>query len=536
MSRRAWSAAFARYAAADSAEPLAPGDLEQFALVAVLIGKVPESVEILSRAHQAYLAERRVADAARCAFWIGFRLMSERESAQAGGWLARARRLADEAGDCVEQGWLLVPEAIRMVHNGDPAEAYGLFVEAGAIAKRHANLDLMTLSVHGQGRALIRSGDSLRGTALLDEAMVAVTAGEVSPAVAGALYCSVLEACQEMKDMARAGEWTEAFATWCSSQPELVPFRGECQMNRSDVLLLRGEWARALAEATAARDRLAGSAPRAARAAAHYRIAEIARLRGEFAAAETAYADSARDDPAPRPGLARLRLAEGRVAEAEAAIRRVADEVHDRKWRPVVLEARVEIALAAGDPGAARAAADELAVIAARLEAPVLRAAASFADGMTRLGAGDARGAVAPLREAWSLWSELEAPYERARARVALALACRELGDADGARRELEAARDEFATLGAVPDRARVDALLGPVRRDADGPLSPRERDVLALIATGLTNRDIGKRLFISEKTVARHVSNIFVKLDLSSRAAATAYAYQHDLVRPTLT
>jgi len=264
--------------------------------------------------------------------------------------------------------------------------------------------------------------------------------------------------------------------------------------------------------------------------AAFYRLAELHRLRGEFAAAETAYQQASRWEHQPRPGLARLRLAQRQTDAALAAIRSVAEVVRETGPRARVLDAFVEIAVAAGDVAAARTAATELAGLAGRLDAPWPQALATQADGAARLAARDVAGALAVLRQAWNQWQELGAPYESARVRVSIALAYRMHGDHDAAALELEAARGTFLALGAAPDAAHVAALSRKTPGREAGPLTGREVQVLGLVALGISNREIAARLAISDKTVARHLSNIFVKLDLPSRAAATAYAYRHDL------
>ena len=198
---------------------------------------------------------------------------------------------------------------------------------------------------------------------------------------------------------------------------------------------------------------------------------------------------------------------------------------------PRVLGPYVEIVLEAGDTSAARVAADELSSIAAEMDAPFLRALAARCVGAVLLAEGDVRAALGALRRAWTGWRTLDAPYEATRVRVLIGLACRALGDDDSAEMELDAARSAFLQLDAAPELVRVEELCGIASARAPGGLTAREVQVLASVATGKTNRAIADDLFISEKTVARHVSNIFTKLGLSSRSAATAYAYEHDLV-----
>ena len=414
---------------------------------------------------------------------------------------------------------------------GDAATARTAFAQAAAIGARFRDPQLAALARAGEGRCLISLGEPAAGIALLDEAMVAVTAREVSPTAVGDLYCTVIEGCQEVFDVRRAREWTAALSHWCAAQPELVLYRGQCLVHRAELMLSRGAWPDALGEVRRAIDRLARPTAQPAIGAAYYVQAELARLRGLFPEAETAYRQADRWGHPPQPGLALLRLAQGRVAAASAAIRRVLAEAEDAVAGARVLAAGTEIVLAAGDVAAARAAAEELARVAAAWDAPLLRAQAAHATGAVLLAEGDARAAVAALRRAWSGWRELEAPYDAARARVLLGLACRALGDEDGAALELDAARAVFEHLGAAPDRAHAEQLARNAPRPAPGGLTARELEVLALVARGRTNRAVAAELVISEKTVATHVSSILAKLGLPSRSAATAYAYQHRLV-----
>jgi DNA-binding NarL/FixJ family response regulator len=465
--------------------------------------------------------------------WLAIRLLFADEPAQSSGWVARARRLLDDGRrDCVEQGYLLLPQALTTFFAGDPAASQGIFAEAASFGERFGDADLTLLGRLGQGRALIRLGEVTRGMLLLDEVMVAAMADEASPIIVGDLYCSVIDACEETFDVRRAQEWTAALTRWSASQSDASPYRGACLIRRAELLQLHGQWPDALGEAERACDCLAGPPIHRAIGAAWYRLAELHRLRGEEEQAEELYRRGSRWGRDPHPGLALLRLAQGRVDAAAAAIRRVVAEGRAARVRAGDLAACVEIMLAEGDAGAARTAADELARLAAALGAPFLRALSAHASGAVLLAEGQPHAALAALREASAGWRELEAPYETARTRGLIGLAHRALRDEDTAALELDAARHAFVALGAVPDARRVEAL---ARVGADAPgsakLTAREVEVLRLVATGLTNRAIAERLDISEKTVARHLSNIFTKLGLSSRAAATAYAYRHELV-----
>lgn len=452
------------------------------------------------------------------------------EPARGGGWLSRAEKLLAHRDDCVEHGFLLAAAAYQRWDDGDPATAQATFVEAAAVGERFRDPDLLTLAQLGRGQTLIALTKNAEGVAAQDEAMVAGAAGEVSPIVVGLTYCAVIDACSRIFDLRRAHEWTAALSQWCAGQPDLVPYRGQCLVHRAEIMQLRGAWTEAMAEARRARDRLLEPPGQPAVGMAFYQLAELHRLRGEWADAEAAYRHAADWGHSDQPGLALLRCGQGRVQAAAATIRRVTAEVDDPVSRAHLLPASVEILLAAADVPAARSAAAELSALAAELAAPVLDATSAYATGAVTFAGGDARSALPVLRRACRIWQRLDAPYEAARTRLLLGLACRELGDDEGARAELERARRTFHSLGAAPDLDRLERL-GADAPHAAGGLTAREVQVLALVATGKTNREIAADLMISEHTVRRHLQNIFGKLDVPSRAAATAYALKRRLV-----
>ena len=526
-----WEALYRRLSAADRETPLAAADVERLAMAAYLTGREGETADLWIRAYTNYLERGDARRAARCVFWIGLAFASRGERAQASGWSARGRRLLDDEGiESAERGYLLVPIAREHAARRDFAVAARTFEEASRIGAAFGDADLANLARHGQGRALIAMGQTAEGVALLDEVMVAVTSGELSPAIAGIIYCSVISACFDMLDIRRAQEWTDALNRWCASQPDVVPYRGQCLVHRAEILVLHGLWPDAMTEAQRACERLTEPEPQAVAGAAYYQLAELHRLRGQFTEAERSYRLVVEAGRTPQPGLALMRLQLGQLDAARAAIVHAREAAGDRRTRAGVLAAAVEIHLASGDTEAAGVAAGELATLATTLDTPFARALSLHASGAILLTQGHAHDALLSLRDARTLWRELNVPYESARASALIADACRALGDRDGADMERLAARRTFEQLGATP---ALHALDSAPRTPANGgePLTGREMEVLKLVACGKTNRTIADELGISEKTVARHVSNIFVKLDVSSRAGATAYAFTRRLV-----
>jgi len=537
---RSWAEAYAQLSAADLVAPLGVGDLERLAAAAFLTGRDEVYAELWVRAHQECVRARDVVRAARFAFWIVLDLFLKGELARAGGWLARARQLLDDAHrDCPECGLLLVMDARLALQQGHGAAAAASARKAVAFAGRFDDPELRVFALLIDAQVRAEVGNATEAGALFDEAMVAVTIGEASPIAVGVVYCAVISTCRQLFDVRRAREWTAALTQWCAREPELVPFRGQCLVHRVEVIRLSGAWADAITEAeracvwmTHAAGRLSPQEQAPAPftfpiGAAFYELAESQRLRGDLADAEEGYRQASLYGVSPEPGLALLRLAQGKPKAAESAVHRLLEQRQSTRARAETLAACVEIALAVHDVSRARAATEELVTIAARLGATFLHALAAQATGEVLLADGDARGSFPPLREAWTMWQELDAPYHAARVRVQLGLACRALGDDDAAALELDSARRVFERLEARPDLARVEAL---VRRDARG-LTPREVEVIGLVARGESNRAIARELAISQRTVDRHVSNILMKLDLPSRSAATGYAYEHGLI-----
>ena len=525
--RSAWAEAYESLAQADELEPLAADDLVLLATSAFMLGREDDHFEILERACQRYAEAGERRPAARCAFWIGMQLAMRGEMGPATGWLGRAHRLLEGEGECAEQGYLLMPVAFQHDQEGDIDGASATAATAAEIGERFGDRDLFALAIHSQGEFLVNGGRVREGLGLLDEAMVAVTEGGLSPIVTGIIYCGMILACEQIFDLRRAREWTVALTRWCERQPDLMAFTGRCRVHRAQILQIQGDWSEALAEATDAERRSTKAMNRASAARACYLRGEVHRLRGEFAEAEEDYREASRLGSEPQPGLALMRLAQGNHEAAAASIRRVVGETTDPLRRAALLPAFAEIMLTAGELEEARRACSELSEICNECESEMLRAMLATTRGAVELAAGESADALVNLRTAGNAWTELEAPYEAARARMLVGCACREVGDEEAFRLELEGARAVFEELGAAPDIAAVDGLLGG--RDTHG-LTDRELEVLRLIAAGKSNRQIAAELVISEHTVARHVQNIFRKLGVPSRTAASAFAYEHGL------
>ena len=529
--RRAWLDAYTALSDADRVEPLEASDLDLLATSASLIGRMDEYLALLERAHLAHVESGDNLAAARSAGWLGMTLAIRGEMGPASGWFGRAQRLVEREGrECAEQGWLLVPAVFQHEAAGDYDGAYEAAAQAVEIAERFGDSDLAAVALHAQGVMRFKQGSIDEGLRLLDEAMVGVTAGSVSPIVAGIVYCGVIAGCEEAFEVRRAQEWTNALARWCDGQPQMVSFTGRCLAHRAGLMQLHGEWKDALAEAKLARERCEEAMNRAATGQALYQQGELHRLQGNFEAAESAYREGSEFGREPQPGLALLRLAQGDIEAAAAMTRRSAAEASEPFVRAAVLPAHIEVMLAAGDLEEARRAADELVGVAALGKRTMLEAIAARVEGEVELAEDEPRAALTALRQAARLWQELDAPYEVARVRVLVAMACRAVGDEESATMELGAAREAFVRLAAAPDVTRIDQLESRSPADAHG-LSERELEVLRLVAAGKTNREIATELVVSEHTVARHLQNIFAKLGVTSRTAATAFAFQHELV-----
>ena len=451
------------------------------------------------------------------------------ESAIGMGWLKRAERDVAVEAPCVQHGFVALAQAFVMHGTGDDDAALNLAERATEIGRGFGDRDLVALGVQAQGLVHISAGRIPDGVALLDEAMISVVAGELSPHFTGVVYCNVLETCLDLADLGRASEWNEAARAWCESLPRDTPFTSRCRISRAQVANLRGAWSEAESEALRVSDDATLDPTAAARA--FYETGEIRRRIGDLAGAEASFERAHEIGLEPQPGSALLRLAQGKADAAHGALRLAVDGEHgNRQRRARLLTAQVEVAIAVNDLVTARAATAELEDLAHELSTPALDAAAAASSAMLALAEDDVARALERARHACAVWQDLRLPYEAARARTLHGLALRRAGDEDGAAREIRAALTAFERLGAAPDAASAAALL-PDRRPSVNGLTEREIEVLRLVATGRSNREIAGELVLSEHTVARHLQNIFGKLDVSSRSAATAFAFEHDLV-----
>jgi ATP/maltotriose-dependent transcriptional regulator MalT len=533
MSREAWGDACRLLREADRLAPLEPADLERLGTAAFLIGDEATSADALRRAHTGFLAEGDITAAARCAFWQVVPLIERPDQqAAANGWLVRLGKLLDDCpAVCAERGFWLCATGHQKIRRGDIEAGASALAEAARIGVACNAPDVVALARQAEGRYLLQQQRIAEGLDAFDEVMVSISCGEVGPMIAGIVYCSVIGACHEVFDVGRAREWTGALSEWCARHPDLVPFRTACLVRRSELLQMQGAWAESIDEAQRACSRISQAFAAFEAGPAYFQRAELHRLRGEFAEAEAAYDHASQAGRVPQPGRALMRLARGETAESLSDIKRAMAETRNPRARVEILRAAVTIAVAAGSVDEARHAESELTTLAGQRPAPYLEAAAAAAKGAVQLASGDAGAALTCLRVAADVWREIDVPYESARARALMGDAYWQRGDADGARHEWESAQEIFERLGAAPDVEAIAARLASPRTNETDALTGREIEVLRLVATGLSNRAIGSKLEISEKTVARHISNIFTKLDLSSRTAATAYAYEHKLL-----
>jgi DNA-binding CsgD family transcriptional regulator len=533
FARADWRVAYDALAAADVVTPLGAMDLELLGRAAYMLDRDDDYVSALERAYRAHLDVNARLAAVRCAFWIGHSWLFRAQTAPAFGWFARARRLLDRVqGDAAERGYVLIAEMLDHLIKGETEGALDTAAEITGIGERFGDCDLVALGMMEQGHALVRLGRTDDGVRLIDETMVAVTSGELSPIVAGIVYCNTIAFCRSVYQLRRVHEWTAALTRWCARQPDMVAHKGVCLVHRAEVMTLEGAWDDALEELRRIGGAFTGGAlNRLACGDAAYREGEVRRLRGEFDLAEECYRRASRLDREPQPGLALMRLAQGRPDVAVAMVRRSVSESSRGLPRVALLPAYVEIMLASRDIDAAAGGCRELDEIAGQQRSEAIEAMAWQARGALSLAQGDGPAALAALRRACSVWQQLGAPYETARSRILLGRACHLLGDHESAGLDLDTARATLTELGAHPDLSAIEPAAPAEDSAVVHRLSRRENEILRLVAAGRSNREIAKALVISEHTVARHVQNIFAKLGVSSRTAAAAFAYEHDLV-----
>jgi DNA-binding NarL/FixJ family response regulator len=526
--RREWVAAYHALSDLDDTG-LQADDFAALAITAFLLGHGNDCVQALQRAYQAHLDEGDTLGAVRSAYWLAMTLWQSGEDAIGNGWLARGERLLQAVeDDVVERGYLLERATFAHVAKGNFAEAVAAAPRVTEYGRRFRDPDLTAMGLHMEGRLTIFSGRVADGLRLLDEAMVSVLAAELSPVLSGVIYCSCVEACQQISDFGRMGEWTHALTIWCENQPGLVAFTGQCAVHRGQLMRLHGAYLDAISELEHAAGRYAVAGGTPAVGQAHYERGEALRIRGEYDAAEAAYTEAAGYGHPGHPGRALLWLARGRPDAASAAIHRVVAEVQDPVHRSQMLPAAVDVLVGVGEIEEAGALADQLCEFGSAFGCTALHAAGQYARASVAVAGAEAKDALAAARSAADAWARLSAPYEVARCRVLIGRALRLLGDGESAVADLVEARRAFAGLGAAPAERDVAVLLGDAR--APGGLSSREIEVLRLVAVGMTNPEIAAALVLSEKTVARHLSNIFAKLDARSRTAAAAFAFEHGL------
>lgn len=524
---RRWADALELLARVDARAGLAASDLEVLATAALLRGEPRASLDALSRAYSAHLGVQDTAGAARSAGWLALNFIEQGDFTNSVLWAARAMRIVHAMAEPgALAGFVRLAPAVGQLGSGNAAEAIRSFEEILDVAEREGDREVAAITRLGLGKSLIEDGSPADGFACLDQAMAAVAAGDVPPLPSGVIACASISDALLAFDLERADAWTAVLKRWCGEQPQLIAFSGQCHALEAALLLVRGAWAEASTAVDLALSRFRAGDYRAIWGAP-YQLGELARLRGAFHSAEESYRRAAESGWEAQPGLSLLHLALGRTGRAQEEIRRSAAGA-DPVTRRFLLPALIEIEVAAGDPVAARRALEEFRGASLDTASPMRDAAVATADARVLLAEGRAADALEAARAAAHAWDAVGARYEAARSRVLAGLALRSLGHAEDARADVEAARAVFLDLGAEPALADLAALTGDRRV---GALTPRELEVLRLVSTGLTNRGIGARLSLSEKTVARHVANIFGKLGISSRAAATAYAYENGLV-----
>lgn len=485
----------------------------------------------MEQSHGECLRQGEIDSALRVAFWLGLMLRNNGKKAMSNGWLARGERILKETHSEAESvnGLFLIPHALEALGSGNPYKARELFEQATMVGVRSGDASLKVLGRLGLGQTFIVQSEVLKGLRLLDEMMVTVQSEEVYPVVNGIVYCAVIEMCRKVWDIRRAKEWTSELTRWCEEQPGIVPFKGQCLIHRSEIYQLYGDWIKALEEIKNACAWLTAGLPAAGEA--YYRKAELLRLKGDFKDAHDGYLQASKLGRRPQPGLALLHLAKGQRKEAVAGIQNALNETSDKRKRAELLPVAVTVMLSARQMDEAKKASEEMLSIATECDVPYLTAMAAHGAGQVAFETGEMKQALKYLQEALPCWHTLHFPYETARSRELKGRIYSALGDASNAESEFEAAKWTLQQLQAIPDLARVEQLLTKKKDHNNYGLTLREMQVLDQIALGKTNRLIAASLFISERTVDRHVSNLFNKLGVSSRVSAITFALQNNLV-----
>ena len=528
-----WSEAYALLRQVD-ADRLTPPALELLADAAWWCCRVEEEIGLRQQAFVGFDAAGDTRRAAYTAWMLSVRFGLRGDPVASSGWLARARRQLQDEPIGVEHGYVACSEVEAALGAGELDAAEEHARRAIAIGRRERVAELVALGVTWQGLCRLVRDEVGDGLGMLDEAMAAVIGGELDAHFTGWIACFAIGMCMSVADLRRAGSWAQAAFDWSSSLPEKTPYQGLCRVRQVEVMSLRGELDAAAVHAERSCEEMLAFEPNLA-GEAFYVHGEILRRRGQLDEAERAFTRAAELGLDPQPGLARIRLAQGH-GEAAAAALRAALTDHGRPTfqRAALLAADVEVALAADDPSAARASCDELDAVATVTGSEALLAMAGSVRGRLHLTEGDASAALAALTPAATTWRHLDLRFDLADTRRLIGLARRALGDQEGADRDLAAARDAFEQLGAPLEAARTaeevaDEPAGDPR--PPGGLTRRECEVLALVAAGCTNRQVAAELVVSEHTVARHLSNIFVKLGVGSRTEAAGFAFAHGLV-----
>jgi DNA-binding CsgD family transcriptional regulator len=525
--RRDWVAARTGLLAAQSEAPLDADDLFLLADCAWWLGDLDAALPALQEAHRRYLDAERPADAAVVALNVAYTLGLRGDEAQSSGWMSRAQRLLAGLPEGPGHGYLAYIDFESAFHGYDLEAALGTAQRIQDLGQRCGDPTLMALGVLGQGRVLIKQGQVDAGMSLLDEAMLAAVSDELEPGWAGNIYCNLMEACHEIADLKRAGDWTQATADWCEQMPGAGPFLGICRIHRAQVLQMQGDWATAEREVLRVCDELAHFAASAV-AEAHYLLGDVRRQHGDRSGAEAAFREAHRLGRDPQPGLALLRLAASDGEAAAASIRSALTAAGpDRLARGHLLPAAVEIALATGDLDLARASSEELTDLASTYRSVGFTAESLHARGAVLLAEGDAAAALPLLRDAIRHWRTVGARCKLPRVRDDLAAAYDALGDHDAARLERAAARSENEQFR-QPGTAAAGGKAGPAG------LTEREAEVLSLVAAGRTNQQIAAELVLSIRTVERHLATVYQKLGVSgrsARAAAVSFAHREGLL-----